>query len=121
MNNSGTDSINQNGTHMSEEQNTTPSSLSDVAARRAEAKTAGGTVPLGTGLEARGVHAWFDKHHALEDVSLDFSAGTVTALIGPSGCGKSTFIRTLNRMHEFIPHTSMAGQVLLDGKDIYEP
>ena len=111
--------ITQNGTHMSEDKNTTPSSLSDVAAKRAESKVAG-TSPLGTGLEARGVHAWFDKHHALQDVSLDFSAGTVTALIGPSGCGKSTFIRTLNRMHEFIPRTSMAGQVLLDGKDIYE-
>jgi len=97
----------QNGTHMSDHQNTTPSSLSDVAAKRAEGKVAG-TTPLGTGLEARGVHAWFDKHHALEDVSLDFSAGTVTALIGPSGCGKSTFIRTLNRMHEFIPHTSVS-------------
>ena len=116
-----TDALNQNGTQMSDQpQNTTPSSLSDVAANRAERKVAGGTVPMGTGLEARGVHAWFDKHHALEDVSLDFSAGTVTALIGPSGCGKSTFIRTLNRMHEFIPNTSMAGQVLLDGKDIYE-
>jgi phosphate transport system ATP-binding protein len=108
--------LTQNGTHMSDQpNNTTPSSLSDVAAKRAETKVAG-SQPLGTGLEARGVHAWFDKHHALEDVSLDFSAGTVTALIGPSGCGKSTFIRTLNRMHEFIPHTSMAGQVLLDGK-----
>ena len=113
-------SVDENGRKMSDPQNTTPSSLSDVAANRAERKVAGGTVPMGTGLEARGVHAWFDKHHALEDVSLDFSAGTVTALIGPSGCGKSTFIRTLNRMHEFIPHTSMAGQVLLDGKDIYE-
>ena len=99
---------------------TTPSALSAVSSARAEKKVAG-TAPLGTGLEARGVHAWFDKHHALSDVSLDFSAGTVTALIGPSGCGKSTFIRTLNRMHEFIPDTSMAGQVLLDGKDIYEP
>lgn len=112
--------LTQNGNLMSDQpNNTTPSSLSDVAAMRADTKVAG-TQPLGTGLEARGVHAWFDKHHALEDVSLDFSAGTVTALIGPSGCGKSTFIRTLNRMHEFIPNTSMAGQVLLDGKDIYE-
>ncbi|NDC52634.1 MAG: phosphate ABC transporter ATP-binding protein, partial [Actinobacteria bacterium] len=56
----------------------------------------------------------------LRDISLDFSAGTVTALIGPSGCGKSTFIRTLNRMHEFIPTAAFAGQVLLDNKDIYE-
>ena len=75
---------------------------------------------MSSDLEAKGVHAWFGKHHALSDVSLTFNAGTVTALIGPSGCGKSTFIRTLNRMHEFIPSAAMAGEVLLNGKDIYE-
>ena len=98
---------------------TTPSSLSSVAA--ASRRTGINTRPMGTGLEARNVHAWFGTHHALADVSLDFAAGTVTALIGPSGCGKSTFIRTLNRMHEFIPTAAMAGQVMLDGKDIYDP
>jgi phosphate transport system ATP-binding protein len=75
---------------------------------------------MSSDLEAKGVHAWFSKHHALADVSLTFNAGSVTALIGPSGCGKSTFIRTLNRMHEFIPGAAMAGEVLLNGKDIYE-
>ena len=75
---------------------------------------------MSSDLEAKGVHAWFGKHHALSDVSLTFNAGSVTALIGPSGCGKSTFIRTLNRMHEFIPSAAMAGEVLLNGKDIYE-
>jgi phosphate transport system ATP-binding protein len=43
----------------------------------------------------------------------------VTALIGPSGCGKSTFLRILNRMHELIASASLAGDVLLDGEDIY--
>jgi phosphate transport system ATP-binding protein len=76
---------------------------------------------LGTGLETRGVHAWFGKKHVLSDISLDFAAGTVTALIGPSGCGKSTYLRTLNRMHEFIPTAALAGEVLLDGQDIYAP
>ena len=47
-------------------------------------------------------------------------AGTVTALIGPSGCGKSTFLRILNRMHELIPSASLAGEVLLNGEDIYD-
>ena len=98
---------------------TTPSSLASVAASAASARKAG-TKILGIGLEARGVHAWFGKHHAIANVTLDFAAGTVTALIGPSGCGKSTFIRTLNRMHEFIPGAAMAGEVLLDGVDIYE-
>ncbi|MEP7198863.1 MAG: phosphate ABC transporter ATP-binding protein PstB, partial [Chloroflexota bacterium] len=42
-------------------------------------------------------------------------------IIGPSGCGKSTLIRCLNRMHEVVPHARAAGQVLLDGADIYAP
>jgi phosphate transport system ATP-binding protein len=93
---------------------TTVNSLASVAAARTP-----GTSALGVGLEARNVHAWFGQKHVLSDISLDFYAGTVTALIGPSGCGKSTFIRILNRMHEFIPTAAMAGEVLLDGKDIY--
>jgi phosphate transport system ATP-binding protein len=96
-----------------------PSSLASVASakpQRTQASTA-----QGTGLEARGIHAWFGKNHVLSDVNLEFAAGSVTALIGPSGCGKSTFIRTINRMHEFIPGAAMAGQVLLDGKDVYAP
>ena len=94
-------------------------SLSDVANART-AKV--GTPTVGsTGLEAKNIHAWFGSKHVLEDISLDFFSGTVTALIGPSGCGKSTFIRILNRMHEFIPTAALAGQVILDGKDVYEP
>ncbi len=47
--------------------------------------------------------------------------GRVTSLIGPSGCGKSTFLRILNRMHELVPSASLAGEVVLDGSDIYDP
>lgn len=99
---------------------TLTSSLSSVA-QSAGANRGPIARSMGTGLEARNVHAWFGSKHVLADMSLDFWSGTVTALIGPSGCGKSTFIRTLNRMHEFIPGAAMAGQVLLDGKDIYAP
>ena len=94
-------------------------SLAGIAASRVHVQP--GTQALGVGLEARGVHAWFGEKHVLSNVSLDFWPGTVTALIGPSGCGKSTFIRTLNRMHEFIPTAAMAGEVLLNGEDIYAP
>jgi len=72
-------------------------------------------------IEARQISAWFGSRLVLDRVSLDVPAGAVTALIGPSGCGKSTFLRILNRMHELIPSASMAGEVLLDGQDIYEP
>jgi phosphate transport system ATP-binding protein len=58
---------------------------------------------------------------ALKDVSLDFYANKLTALIGPSGCGKSTLLRCLNRMNDLIPYSRVEGQVLLDGQDIYDP
>jgi phosphate transport system ATP-binding protein len=73
------------------------------------------------GIHAKEISAWFGSHNVLDRVSLDMPAGHVTSLIGPSGCGKSTFLRILNRMHEMIPSASMAGQVLLDGHDIYDP
>jgi len=71
-------------------------------------------------LDARDISAWFGTHKVLEKVSLVMPAHQVTSLIGPSGCGKSTFLRILNRMHELIPSASLAGQVLLDGEDIYD-
>lgn len=71
-------------------------------------------------LESRDINVWFGERQVLKDVSLQFPTNQVTALIGPSGCGKSTFIRTLNRMHELIPTAGLAGEVLLDGMDIYD-
>ncbi len=70
-------------------------------------------------MQAVNVNAYFNRHHAIQDVSLTFPTNTVTALIGPSGCGKSTFIRCLNRMHELVPLARMDGSVLLNGNDIY--
>jgi phosphate transport system ATP-binding protein len=72
-------------------------------------------------LEARNVHVWFGERHIINNVNLVFPENSVTALIGPSGCGKSTFIRTLNRMHELIPNAGLAGEVLLNGENVYAP
>jgi phosphate transport system ATP-binding protein len=78
-------------------------------------------VRAGARLDAVAVSAWFGTHKVLEQVSLSMPPGIVTALIGPSGCGKSTFLRILNRMHETIPSAQLAGEVRLDGHDIYTP
>ena len=77
---------------------------------------------LGTAtVDARHVSAWFGTNKVLDRVSLTMPPRTVTALIGPSGCGKSTFLRILNRMHESVPSAKLAGEVLLNGQDIYSP
>lgn len=93
-----------------------------------------GTVPLqhrlteqsgprrgGARVDAVEVSAWFGPVKVLSDVTLSMPPAVVTALIGPSGCGKSTFLRVLNRMHESVPGAQLAGEVYLDGDDIYAP
>ena len=72
-------------------------------------------------IDASDVHAWFGKRMVLEHVDLMMERQKVTALIGPSGCGKSTFLRILNRMHETIPGAQLAGEVRLNGINIYDP
>jgi len=66
------------------------------------------------------VNFFYGKNQALFDVTMNIPKGKVTALIGPSGCGKSTFLRTLNRMNDIISETSINGNVIIDGEDIYQ-
>ncbi|MBL4784799.1 MAG: phosphate ABC transporter ATP-binding protein [Cohaesibacteraceae bacterium] len=63
----------------------------------------------------------YGDKQALFDVNLEVPEKQVTALIGPSGCGKSTFLRTLNRMNDTIDICRVAGDITLDGQDIYDP
>jgi len=83
------------------------------------APTAEAVAPV-TEMEARDVSVWFGQRKVLEGVNMKFPKNSVTALIGPSGCGKSTFIRTLNRLHELLPGAALAGEILYEGKDIYD-
>jgi phosphate transport system ATP-binding protein len=74
-----------------------------------------------TKIAVRHLDFYYGKAQALHDVSLDIPERIVMAFIGPSGCGKSTFLRTLNRMNDVIPATRVAGEVLMDGRDVYAP
>ncbi len=67
------------------------------------------------------LRAWFGQNEVLRGVTLPIVERRVTAIIGPSGCGKSTLIRCLNRMHEVVPGARVAGRIVLDDVDIYQP
>lgn len=71
-------------------------------------------------LEVRNLNARFSNFHAVKNVSLKVSKRDIFAIIGPSGCGKSTFVRCLNRLHEEIEGTSVDGEVILEGQNIYD-
>jgi phosphate transport system ATP-binding protein len=71
-------------------------------------------------MEARNLVVSYSGKPAVRDVTLALPERQVTALIGPSGCGKSTFLRALNRMNDLIPGSSVEGEIVLDGRSIYD-
>ncbi|MGH2536944.1 MAG: phosphate ABC transporter ATP-binding protein PstB [Candidatus Promineifilaceae bacterium] len=80
--------------------------------------------PSGDGkyaIEAHDLNVYYGPFRAVKDISLKIHERQITALIGPSGCGKSTVLRCFNRMNDLIPSSRVEGQVLLRGKNIYEP
>jgi branched-chain amino acid transport system ATP-binding protein len=64
-------------------------------------------------LRTSGITRDFGEFRAVDDVSLDITAGTITGLIGPNGAGKTTLFNVLTGM---LKPTS--GTVLLDGQDV---
>lgn len=71
-------------------------------------------------LQARDLNAYYGNFHVLKGINIAMEEKAVTAFIGPSGCGKSTFLRSFNRMNDFIDGFRTEGDILLDGKDIYD-
>ncbi len=63
-------------------------------------------------IAVKNINKRFGDFVALNNVSLDFPAGELTALLGPSGCGKTTLLRCIAGLE----HPD-SGQVLLDGDD----
>ncbi len=63
---------------------------------------------------------YYGSFHALKNINLEIPEKQVTAFIGPSGCGKSTLLRALNRMHDLYPGNRGEGEVLLDGRNIFD-
>ncbi len=72
-------------------------------------------------LSAQNLSVHYGAHGAVRNVSLEFAAKSVTALIGPSGCGKSTFLRSLNRMNDLIPTCQVTGEIWMKDRDINAP
>ena len=72
-------------------------------------------------LETKDVSLFYGKFKAVSSANLPVHERKVTAMIGPSGCGKSTFLRTFNRMNDYIDGFRVEGHIHFNGKDIFAP
>ncbi|MBK7681923.1 MAG: ATP-binding cassette domain-containing protein [Bacteroidetes bacterium] len=64
-------------------------------------------------LEVRNVSKAYDKHVALENVSITINEGSVFGLLGPNGAGKTSLIRIINQIT-----APDSGHILFDGKPL---
>ena len=63
-------------------------------------------------IQVKNLRKEFGSFTALNDISLDFPAGELVALLGPSGCGKTTLLRIIAGLEQ-----ADSGSVILDGED----
>jgi len=67
----------------------------------------------------KNVDVFYGEFQALKNINMEILPNTVTAFIGPSGCGKSTYLRVFNRMNDYIDTFKLTGDIVIDGKNIY--
>ncbi len=72
-------------------------------------------------IETNGLNAYYGNIQALKNISIVIPRKQITMIIGPSGCGKTSLLKCLNRFFELSPNTSVTGEVLTDGENIYNP
>jgi phosphate transport system ATP-binding protein len=63
---------------------------------------------------------YYGSKVGVKDITMDIYPCSVTAIIGPSGCGKSTFLRSINRMNDFVPGARASGVLEVNGQDVYD-
>lgn len=71
-------------------------------------------------LEVNNLNLYYGDNRALKDINLKIPEKKVTAFIGPSGCGKSTLLRCFNRMNDLVDICRIEGEILMDGKNMYD-
>lgn len=70
-------------------------------------------------IKVENMNFYYGNFKALKNINMNIKEKEITAFIGPSGCGKSTFLRTLNRMNDFIEDTRVEGKIIFNEQDIY--
>jgi len=64
-------------------------------------------------LQIKNLTKTFGGVRAIDDLSLDFSSGSLSAVIGPNGAGKTTFFNLVSGAF-----SADSGKILLEGEDV---
>lgn len=71
-------------------------------------------------IESKNFNLYYGKKQALKNINMVIEENMITAFIGPSGCGKSTFLKSMNRMNDYVENVKIEGELFADDVNIYD-
>jgi phosphate transport system ATP-binding protein len=69
-------------------------------------------------LDVRDLTIQYGDKTALKNVTLDVRRNEIFGIIGPANAGKTSFLRSLNRMDEFVHTMKVGGELYFAGRDL---
>lgn len=69
-------------------------------------------------LDIRNLSISYGNKVALSGINLNVRRNEIFGIIGPANAGKTSFLRSLNRMDEFVPNMKVVGDIFFAGRDL---
>ncbi len=72
-------------------------------------------------IEIKGLNFYYQEKQVIKDLNLKIPKNKILAVFGPANSGITTLLHTLNRLCDLTFGTRQEGEILLDGKNIFDP
>lgn len=73
-----------------------------------------------TKVNIENLNFFYGKTRVIHNLNLKIPQNEIISVLGPAKSGITTLLRSLNRLCELTPDTHIEGQILLDGKNVYD-
>jgi len=72
-------------------------------------------------IDIKGLNFYYQQKQVIKKLNLELPKNRITAVFGPANSGITTLLRTLNRLSDLTVGARHEGEILLDGKNIFDP
>ncbi|MDR7811261.1 phosphate ABC transporter ATP-binding protein [Lacrimispora sp.] len=72
-------------------------------------------------IEIKGLNFYYQQKRVIKELNLEIPKNRIMAVFGPANSGITTLLRTLNRLSDLTVGARQEGEILLDGKNIFDP
>ena len=71
-------------------------------------------------IDIKGLNFFFEQKQVIKELNLEIPENRIMGVFGPAGSGITTLLRTLNRLSDLTAGAHQEGEILLDGKNIFD-